>query len=134
MFILSNEPWEFVPESQKDVENPITFILVPPTREVALKGQHILQKALAKSNAIQFIGTEDSQEQINAALMTAIDEQTEYNELLMSKCIIGWKNVVDAKGNAVAFSKDSFALFNDLAILAEVTTEIQRGKSADPKN
>jgi len=110
MLVLNSKPVEFIPEAEKNKENPVTFIVKPPTREVTLKLQDILQESLQLS------------EDTDKLLQTF--KFSEYAKLLMDECLVGWKNVftMDENDNLVEveFSKDKIELITDISIIHEL--------------
>ena len=116
MFVLTNSEKEFVPTSQKDKENPLTFLVIPPTRKVVLDVQEKMLKCLG----------DDSE--LDVTKIPLADLMDSYLDV----CVVGWKNVKDEKGNDVVFSKEVFKKFNDLEILTELYNFIRELSEADP--
>ena len=117
-FILTNTPREFVPKSQENTENPLTFICSPPSRKTTLDIQEKIMKSVNTDEEI------DSLDLPIADLM----------ELSLESCVVGWKNVNDADGNPVLFSKEAFSSFNDTVILIELYTYIKELTESTEKN
>jgi hypothetical protein len=118
MFVLTNTQKEFIPESEKSSENPLTFIVIPPTRQVVLS----LQEELFKSLDI----TDDLS--INDLPLAKI------MELYLSACVVDWKNVKDEEGNDVPFSQETFKQFNNVEILTELYNFIKELGEGTEKN
>jgi len=115
MLVLNTNPVEFIPEAEKTAEKPVTFIVKPPTREVTLKLQDILQESLVAS-----------QDATNPDSLIQTFKFSEYVKILMDECIVGWKNVFtkDANGELVEveFSKDKLSMITDIAIINELVS------------
>ena len=105
MYILSTDPIEFIPLKFKNSENPLTFIVKPPTRKTALKLQDIIL------NSSKF--EEDGKEAVAIPLETVM-------ELYLDACVIGWKNIFDSNDKAIPFTKENFDLFNDIEVITEL--------------
>jgi len=119
-FILTNTPREFIPETQKDKENPLTFICIPPTRKLVLDTQEKLLQALS---------LEEMNEDSVANAIPISDMMT----LALEACVTGWKNMVDAEGNEILFSKEMFATFNDQTILLELYSYVKELAEGNPE-
>jgi len=105
MFILTDTPKEFIPSTEVESENPLTFIIKPPTKRVVLE----IQETLFRSLDIE--KDEVSLDEIPLAkLMNAY----------INACVVDWKNVVDENKNSVPFSLEKLELFNDTTILMEL--------------
>jgi hypothetical protein len=133
MYILSKGTRDFIPTSQRDQDSPITFQITPPTRKVVLQGQAMMQKAILKSGVQLPTSTEDTLDIEAIGLDSIIDHQSEYNDLMLDACVVGWKNVVDEDGNEIPFSKEVFKSFNDTLIIQELLAEIQEIKTLPEK-
>jgi len=112
MFVLTNTPKEFIPSTEKDKENPLTFIVKPPTKRAILD----LQESLFKSMSEIDTGSENDDSTISLDSIPL----SEMMNLYLDACVIGWKNVVDINGNELPFSKEIFNDFNDSTILIEL--------------
>jgi len=116
MFVLTNTPKEFIPTSEKDNEKPLTFICIPPTRKCVLDIQEQLLKSMADA--------EETNEETTEVMGVSLPISKLMN-VYFEACVIDWKNVFDADGKEVPFSKEAFNQFNDLVILTELYTFIQ---------
>jgi len=119
MFILTNSQKEFIPESEKEQEKPLTFIVNPPTRNIVLR----LQEEMFKT-----INNDDGEISFKELPLAKI------MELYLSECVIGWKNVSDEAGKEVPFSKEAFKQFNDVTILTELYNYIKELGEGTEKN
>ncbi len=108
-FILTNTPREFIPESQKDQDSPLTFICVPPSRKTVLDLQELILRS---------VNTDEDLQTMDLPISTMMD-------LYLDACIIDWKNMTDSDGKAIAFTKEEFATFNDMQILLELYTYVK---------
>ena len=106
MLVIDMSEREFIPSSEKEVEKPVTFIVVPPTRNTILKIQDLLQTS--------FTG-EDFKKQFKFS---------EYAKILLDDCLVGWKNIVGADGKDIPFSKENTKYLSDLVMLTELTNFI----------
>jgi len=111
-FILTNTPRDFIPESQKNEENPLTFICIPPTRKMILDTQEKLLQSISLD--------EISEDSVANAIPIS-----EMMSLALDTCVVGWKNMVDTDGNDILFSKEAFATFNDQTILMELYSYVK---------
>jgi len=109
MYVLTNTPKEFIPESQKNETNPLTFICVPPSRKTVLDTQEKI---------LQSVDDNEELESTELPISDLID-------LALDSCVVGWKNLVDADNKAIEFSKENFQKFNDTAILLELYSFIK---------
>jgi len=116
MFILTDTEKEFVPTSEKEADNPLTFVIIPPTRRTVLHLQEKLVSSL------------DDDGELNPKNIPLADLM----DLYFDDCVIGWKNMMDASNNPVIFSKELFKKFNDGEILNELYTEIKGLSESDP--
>jgi hypothetical protein len=116
MFILTNSPKEFIPSSQKDKDDPLTFIVIPPKRQTVLGLQEILLSSVG----------EDAELDMDKIPMSKI------MEIYFNDCVIGWKNVVDSNNKPIEFTKENFQLINDIEMLTELYQFIQGLGTSDP--
>jgi hypothetical protein len=119
MFVLTDTPKDFIPSTEEEKENPLTFIVKPPTKRVVLEIQETLFRSL---------DTETSEVSLNdiplATLMNAY----------INACVVGWKNVVNEKGDEVPFSQEKLELFNDTTILMELYNFCKELSEGSEKN
>lgn len=117
MIVVSSKPVEFIPEAEKEKDKPVTFIVKPPTREVVLKLQDLLQENLMHAEDLT-----------NPDLLMQSFKFSDYASLILDECVIGWKNVFtkDDNGNLVElpFSKENLKLITDLGIISELVSFI----------
>ena len=116
MFILTSTPKEFIPSTQKDNENPLTFIVVPPKRNTVLNLQETLLTHSVDNGELDVDSIPISQ------IMNTY----------LNDCVIGWKNVVDENNNPIEFTKENFELMNDISMLTELYQFIQELAMSDP--
>ena len=119
MFVLTNTTKRFIPTSQKDSEKPLTFIVKPPTRKTILDFQETLFKGIATDSE----GNEMTKIPLSAIM-----------DILLSKCVVGWENVLDEEGNEVVFSEENFCLFNEAEVLTELYQFIKELSESTEKN
>jgi len=118
MFVITNTSKKFIPESQKNEENPLTFIIKPPTKKTILDLQeHIFKNAGEGDN----MSTDD----IPLSIMI---------NLYLDTCVIGWENVIDEDGKAIPFTPENFEFFNDSTILIEVYNFCRELTESNEKN
>ena len=117
-FILSSSPKEFIPETQLTEENPLTFICIPPSRRCVLD----LQEQILKS-----VGLGEDLETMNLPI-------SDMMSLYLDACVTGWKNMTDAEGKEIEFTKEAFAGFNDMQILLELYTYVKELAESTEKN
>jgi hypothetical protein len=120
MFVLTDTPKEFIPSTEKEQENPLTFIVKPPTKRTVLD----IQETLFKSLDVDDNANVSLNEIPLATLMDAY----------INACVIGWKNVIDEEKNEVPFSLDKLELFNDTAILMELYNFCKELREGSEKN
>jgi hypothetical protein len=119
MFVLTNTTKKFIPESQREEENPLAFLIKPPTKKVILD----LQEEIFKNANIE---TDDLQAS-NIPLSNMIN-------LYLDTCVIGWENVVDEAGKAIPFTKENFEFFSESTILIEVYNFCRELSESTEKN
>ena len=114
--LFSIEPIEFVPEKYKNDSNPLTFYYRPPSKSLTLRTQALLAS----------VGLDNQR----------ADDETlsKLMNMTLSECVVGWKNVVDDKGNPVEFTKDNFERFNDSEVLIDLYSTIQAELAGSEKN
>ena len=119
MFVLTDSPQEFIPSTEKEKVNPLTFIVKPPTKRTVLE----IQEALFRS-----LDVEKEEISLNeiplATLMNAY----------INACVVDWKNVVDEKREPVPFSLEKLELFNDTTILMELYNFCKELSEGSEKN
>ena len=117
-FVLTNSPKEFIPSTQLDQENPLTFICIPPSRMTVLN----LQEKILKS-----VSAEEEIETLDLPIADMMD-------LYLDACVTGWKNMTDADGKEVEFTKEAFKGFNDMQILMELYSFVKELAESTEKN
>lgn len=118
MFILTTDPIEFIPTKFKKSTAPLTFIVKPPTRLVALKLQDIILNSSNMSEEAEYVKLP-----LTEVMLTYLDA-----------CVVGWKNINDTSGKAVPFSKENFELFNDIEVITELFEYCRELTSGTEKN
>lgn len=118
MFVLTTDPIEFIPTKFKDSNTPLTFIVKPPTRLVALKLQDIILNSSNMSEKSEFVKLP-----LTEVMLTYLDA-----------CVIDWKNVNDVSGKPVPFTKENFELFNDIEVITELFEFCRELTSGTEKN
>lgn len=117
-FILTNTQKEFIPETQKDQENPLTFICIPPSRKTVLDLQEKIMKSVS-----------DTEEIVSMELPIA-----DMMDLYLTACVIDWKNMSDVDGVNIEFTTEAFSQFNDMQILLELYTFVKELAEGNEKN
>ena len=123
MFILTDTPKEFIPLSERDKEQPLTFILKPPTKKAVLEIQETLFKSLNPDS----LSGDDEVSTDSIPLATLMDAH-------INVCVVGWKNVFDKDMNPIIFSPEKLNLFNDSTILMELYNECRELSESTEKN
>jgi len=118
MFVLTNTPKEFIPSTEKDQENPLTFIVKPPTKKAVLDMQEQIFKSLGDADTV-------STSDIPLSAMM---------NLYLETCVIGWKNVVDENGDEIEFTLSNFDNFYDSTILIELYNYCRELTESTEKN
>ena len=118
MFVLTNTPKEFIPESQKDQQSPLTFIWNPPARKTVLDLQELLLKTVDE----------------NGELDSAALPLSKIMELYLEACVTGWKNIQDAEGNEILFTPETFKQFADVDILTELYNFVKELTESNPNS
>jgi len=116
MFVISSSPKKFIPESQKEIKNPLTFIVVPPKRKDVLKLQELVLAAMGDKE-----------------IMAAVPISAIMN-LYFESSVVGWENVVGEDNKALEFNEENFTMFNDVEILTELYSFIKELAESTEKN
>ena len=104
MFVITNSTKKFIPESQTNEENPLTFLVKPPTKSMILDLQEEIFKSAQEGDDLK-VSDIPLSKMIN---------------LYLDNCVIGWLNVQDEEGNPLSFSKENLEYFNDSTMLIEL--------------
>jgi hypothetical protein len=120
MFVLTDTPKEFIPSTELESENPLTFIVKPPTKRTVLDIQETLFKSLDV----------DENSDVSVTQIPLAELMDNY----INACVVGWKNVVDEDNNPIIFSKDKLELFNDTVILMELYNYCKELTESTEKN
>jgi len=121
MFVLTNATKSFIPSSEKGKENPLTFIVQPPTKKTVLEIQEILYKSLLTDSDEVDISVE------NIPLATLMD-------CYIEKCVVDWKNIVDEEGTPIPFSTEKLEYINNSEILMELYNFCKELSESTEKN
>ena len=107
MYVLTSTPKKFIPSTEANKENPLTFIVQPPTKKVVLD----IQEALFKSLDVDSESTDISITSIPLAYLMNV---------YIDACVVDWENIVDEDGKKIPFSKEYLNKFNETNILMEL--------------
>jgi len=134
MFVLTNTPKEFIPSIEEGKDNPLTFIVKPPTKKAVLDMQERIFKSISEikeePKKEDSLIKKDEKENISLDAIPL----SEMMNLYLDACVIGWKNVVDSEGNEIPFSKEVFEGFYDSTILIELYNYCRELTESTEKN
>jgi len=119
MFVLTKSTKKFIPSTEQEKENPLTFLVKPPTKTAILDIQETLFKSI-----------DTNTEEINIDQIPLTSLMNAYLDI----CVVGWENVVDEEGNFVEFNKDNFESFYNSAILMELYNYCRELSESTEKN
>jgi len=119
MFVLTKTTKRFIPSSENSNENPLTFLVKPPTKTAILDIQETIFKSI-----------DSDTEEISIENIPLVTLMNAY----FDSCVIGWENVVDEKGDLVEFTKENFENFNNSTILMELYNFCRELSESSEKN